>query len=67
MYENIEAERARYKMTVEHLCNRLKISRSTYYSWFKHGNIPSSKLVEMSCLFKCTTDYLLGLSENKTA
>lgn len=63
MYSNIEAERVRLDLTQEELCTRLEITTKTYRSWIskKHA-IPCSKLVEMSKLFKCSTDYLLGIT-----
>ena len=66
MYPNIEAERARNGYTITSLCRQLNIERGTYYNWQETGNIPASKLIEMSKLFNTTTDYLLGL-QNRPA
>lgn len=60
MYNNINAERARHNMTVEELASQIGVSRRTYYTWQKNGNIPSSKLIAMAELFDCSIDYLLG-------
>ena len=63
MYSNIEAERVRLNLTQEELCSSLNITAKTYRSWIsKKHSIPCSKLVEMSKLFKCSTDYLLGIT-----
>lgn len=62
MKVNIEAERVRGQMTKEELSARLGITSKTYSNYVK-GNtpIPSDVLVSMARLFKCKTDYLLGL------
>ncbi len=68
MRVNIEAERARGRMTKEELAARLGISPRTYTNYIK-GNtpIPSDVLLDMSRLFHCTTDYLLGLDTRGSA
>jgi len=63
MYNNINVERARYKMTVDELCKKIGVSRKTYYNWQDSGDIPSSKLIAMSEVFKCSVDYLLGITK----
>ena len=65
MRANIEAERGRMQMTKEAMSRELGISPRTYWSYLHDGPIPSDKLIAMSRLFNCTTDYLLGLSENR--
>ena len=65
MYCNIEAERARMNLSQDELVKRLGISRKTYYTWQMTGKIPSTKLIAMSRLFNCSTDYLLGLSVDR--
>lgn len=60
MYNNINVERARFKMSVEELCGKIGIARKTYYNWQDNGDIPSTKLIAMADLFNCSTDYLLG-------
>ncbi len=58
-YPNIEAERARHKMSLEQLTSKLQISRKTYYNWTHKGQIPQSKLEEMADIFNVSVDYLL--------
>ncbi len=55
-------------MTKEELAARLGISPRTYTNYIK-GNtpIPSDVLLDMSRLFHCTTDYLLGLDTRGSA
>ena len=60
VYPNIDAERARNRLTVEQLSSKLKVSRKTYYNWIHKGKIPQSKLEAMSILFNVSIDYLLG-------
>lgn len=64
-FPNIEAERARSGMSKESLAEALGVSYRTYYNWEKRGALPSGALVKMSKLFKCKTDYLLGLTDKR--
>lgn len=59
-YPNIEAERARQGMNADDLARRLGVSRKTLYNWTEKGNIPSSALIQMADIFRCSIDYLLG-------
>lgn len=67
IYPNIDAERARMGLTVEEFASKLEVTRKTYYNWLSKGEIPQEKLEIMSDLFNVSIDYLLGLSNNKTA
>ena len=63
-FKNIEAERARNGLTVTELSNQLGISDKTYRNWQSpNGDIPASKLLDMSKLFNCSIDYLLGIQQ----
>lgn len=63
MLQNIEAERARLRYTQNDIASALGISPKTYSSYVRGERaIPSDKLIKMSQLFHCSTDYLLGLS-----
>lgn len=59
-YPNINAERSRMGLTVGEFAEKLGVSRKTIYNWMAHGNIPQSKLEQMSELFHCAIDYLLA-------
>lgn len=66
MYSNIEAERARNLLTKADLSDQLGISQTTYTSYVRGDTaIPSNKLLEMSEMFGCSVDYLLGLTESR--
>ena len=61
-YQNIEAERVRNGLSKADLSEKLGISDRTYHNWQNsNGDIPASKLLTMSRLFKCSIDYLLGV------
>lgn len=62
---NIEAERGRKQMSKEGLSRELKITSRTYWNYLSGGPIPSDKLVAMAHLFGCSTDYLLGLTDQR--
>lgn len=62
----IESERVAHKMSQEQLSLKLGISRRTLYGWNAESkDIPSKKLLQMSQMFDCSVDYLLGLDENR--
>jgi len=64
MFPNINAECARAGMTKAELAEHLGVSYGTLKNWMRgKGEIPASKLVIMAELFKCSTDYLLGVTE----
>lgn len=68
MFPNIDAERARKGWTRVRLAEKLSVSYGTLKNWMRgRTEIPSSKLIEMSELFNCSTDYLLGLNPPDTA
>ncbi len=67
MLNNIEAERGRLQLTKEELSKRLGITSKTYLSYIRGNAIPSSVLINMSQIFDCTVDYLLGLTTEKSA
>lgn len=66
MRMNIEAERSRLGYTKADISDKLKISQNTYNRYLRGGDIPSDILVKMAEIFKCTTDYLLGLKDQST-
>ena len=60
-YPNIEAERVRAGMSQDELIEKLGYKeRKTYYNWLSSGSIPTSVLIMMSDIFRCSIDYLLG-------
>lgn len=59
----IEEVRKRKKLSQTELCKKIGISQKTYYNYIHLNIIPSDKLIELSKLFECSTDYLLGLSD----
>lgn len=61
-YPNIEAERARYGLNQTEFANALNITRKTYQNW-QGGKteIPCSRIVAMTKIFKVSSDYLLGI------
>lgn len=63
-FPNIAAERARRKMTVDMMAEKLGVTRKTIYNWETSGNIPQDALVKMSKIFNCSVDYLLVTEED---
>ena len=61
MYTNIEAERARQRISKEKMAEILDISSKTYTNYINGITpIPSNILLKLSSMFGCTTDYLLN-------
>lgn len=67
MLRNIEAERGRLQLTKEALSQHLGITARTYNKYIKGAPIPSDVLISMADLFECRVDYLLGLTDTRTA
>jgi transcriptional regulator with XRE-family HTH domain len=62
-YPNIAAERAKRRMSVDALAEKLGVTRKTIYNWESAGKIPQVALEKMADLFGCTIDYLLEEGE----
>lgn len=68
MFPNIDAERARIGLSRVALAEKLGVSYGTMKNWMRGTtDIPVSKVVEMSRLFHCSTDYLLGLDTGQSS
>lgn len=68
MLNNIKAEMARHGISKEELAIKLGISRRTLTNWIcENTELPASALIQMSRMFKCSTDYLLGLKNNEAS
>ena len=61
VFNNIRAECARRRWTIDELTDKLGIERRTFYNWEKKQDFPTSILVQLALLFGITTDELLGL------
>lgn len=61
VFDNIRAECARKRWSLDELSDKLGIERKTFYNWEKRGDFPISALVRMAELFGVTTDTLLGI------
>lgn len=66
MTNNIKSERARLNMTQAQLAEEIGVDAGTIARWEKGAtDIPSSKAAQMSQLFKCSIDYIFGMSEER--
>lgn len=67
MPNNIRSERARLGLSQKELAERLGVDESTVNRWEKDiGPMSVKFLREMSELFGCTTDYIVGRSQERT-
>ena len=63
---NILSERKRANLDQVQLAKALGVSKSTVSRWERGVLMPyGSELVAMHRLFGCSTDYLLGLSDER--
>lgn len=63
---NIASERVRLGMTQQELANVIGVTPNTVSNWELGRFEPtSSKLKQLSELFKCSVDYLLGSSNER--
>ena len=63
---NIASERVRICLTQEGLADHLGVTRQTVLRW-ENGktNPPTSAVYMMANLFGCSTDYLLGITDER--
>ena len=62
---DIKTARESKNMTQEQLANVLKVSRSTVAMWESNTVKPrANTLIELSKLFSCSVDELLGMENN---
>ena len=66
MISNIRGERARMDLSQDQLASKLETSGSSVREWESGRSMPSPEmLLRMSDLFGCTTDYLLGRTQER--
>lgn len=66
--KNIISERIRMGMSQKDLALSLGVSLTTVSRWEQERAIPNaSDLIKMRKLFGCSTDYLLGLTDERKA
>ena len=65
--DTIKQLRQRANFTQKELAKKLNITRSSVNAWEMGISAPSTQYVlELSDLFKVSTDYILGVSANNT-
>lgn len=64
----IELERIKHDLSREQFSKILGVSRRTIQNWQSgKTEMPISKLIILANTWNCTTDYLLGLVNDKSA
>lgn len=63
---NIASERVRIGLTQEGLADQLGVARQTVLRW-ENGKTtpPTSAVYMMANIFGCSTDYLIGLTDER--
>lgn len=61
----IKSERTRLGITQEDLAGKLGVTNRTVVNWEKGDPMSASYLVGMADLFGCSTDYLLGRTDER--
>lgn len=68
MLENIKAEREKHGISVEQVADVLGVHQNTVRGWERGEFEPTSRnLVQLSTLYGCSADYLLGLTNDRIA
>ena len=69
MHLKIKSERALHELSQKDLADLLGVTRETISKWEQGQTlIPSSYVAKMAKeIFNCTSDWLLGLSDKRTA
>lgn len=63
LFENMEAERVRHKMSLSYVAEVLEVPVLTYEEWLEgKTEIPSTAIVKLARLWGVSSDYLLGLT-----
>lgn len=66
MENRIGAERVRMKMTQADLAEKLGVTPKAVSQWETgQSACPAKRLIALSGIFGCTTDWLLGLSDHR--
>lgn len=63
-FPNIAAERAKRKMSLDAMAEKLGVTRKTVYNWENSGRIPQAAVEKMADMFGCSIDYLLEAKED---
>ena len=67
MPNTIKSERVRAGLSQDELAERIGVSPITIRNWESGRNsLPVSKLIELSDIFQCSTDYILGRCDERT-
>lgn len=67
MRMNLKAERVRIGYTQSQFAALLDVSEPTLIRYEKGQSMPIEKVIKASEICGCTTDYLLGLTEERIA
>lgn len=61
----LRIERAKHDITIEEMCDKIKMPRQTYYNLKNTGfkTLRACDLIALADLFGVSTDYLLGGAE----
>ena len=67
MPNTIKSERVRAGLSQDELAERLGVSPITIRNWESGRNAPTvTKRVELSDIFRCSIDYILGRCDERT-
>ena len=68
MPKNIKCERVRLDLTIEEAASRLDVAKNTLTNWELGKTAPNGMdLIKLSGFYGCSTDWLLGLTEERLA
>lgn len=68
MHNNIRSERVRKRMTQAQFASEVGVAESTVRDWESGRSDPNmSSIVRMTQIFGCSSDYVIGLSDERKA
>lgn len=62
---HLHSEIIKYGKTLQEFSKIMNISLPTLRKWCNFGQIPSNNLSDMADMFGCSTDYLLGRTQER--
>lgn len=66
MKNRLKELRESQKLSIKDVADKLQVAKSTYAGYeYGRRSVPNEMLPELAALFNVTTDYLLGLSDDR--
>lgn len=65
---NIKSERVRLDLSLKEVAEQLQVAKNTLSNWETGRTVPNgSDLAKLSKFYRCSADWLLGITEERLA